>query len=221
MNYQKIYDQIIDRAKKENRQKVKGGTYYETHHITPRCLGGLNQKENLVLLTAREHFVCHWVLCRIYPNNKKLAKAFNAMCILKKDYQQRYIPSSRTIAEARELNRLARIGLKISVEAIEKRTATRKEKGSYSRTKESVDKGIKTRRQRNSYKGKVFTAEHRDKLREKAEKQIHQFTLDGNLVATHKSLSSAANTLGINISGICRAATGRSKLYKGFIWKYA
>ena len=52
MNYQKIYNQIIERAK--NRQ-LEG--YKEKHHIIPRCLNGNNDKENLVKLTAREHFL--------------------------------------------------------------------------------------------------------------------------------------------------------------------
>ena len=32
--------------------------YYEKHHIQPKSLGGSNKKENLVRLTAREHFIC-------------------------------------------------------------------------------------------------------------------------------------------------------------------
>jgi hypothetical protein len=35
-------------------------------------MGGTNDKENLVNLTAREHFICHKLLVEIYPNNNKL-----------------------------------------------------------------------------------------------------------------------------------------------------
>ena len=102
MNYQKIYDQIIDRAKKESRCKGKG-TYYERHHILPRCIGGSNEKLNLVLLTAREHFICHWLLYRMHPTSSKLVFAFKMMCDVKnKGTMRRYIPSSRIVAEARE-----------------------------------------------------------------------------------------------------------------------
>ena len=38
------------------------GSYVEKHHIIPRCIGGSDHKENLVSLTAREHFVCHLLL---------------------------------------------------------------------------------------------------------------------------------------------------------------
>ena len=107
MNYQKVYDSIIDRAKQEKRRKNRG-TYYEAHHIIPLCLGGEGKKSewrnhlNIVLLTAREHFTCHWLLARIYPNNRKLAYAFWTMCALKEKRQERYTPSSRVYKEARD-----------------------------------------------------------------------------------------------------------------------
>lgn len=75
MNYQKIYTDLILRSKLENRRKVKGSTYYERHHIIPRCLGGLDTKENLILFTAREHFLAHRLLLEIYPSNGKLIHA--------------------------------------------------------------------------------------------------------------------------------------------------
>ena len=49
MNYQRIYDQIIERAR---TRQLEG--YVEKHHIVPRCLGGTNNTENIVQLTARE-----------------------------------------------------------------------------------------------------------------------------------------------------------------------
>lgn len=97
MNYEKIYNQIVARAK---TRKLEG--YKERHHIIPKCMGGTNDKENLVLLTAREHFICHWLLVRIYPNNKKLIYSFHAMCKQNKS-GNRYLPSSRVYKEAKEL----------------------------------------------------------------------------------------------------------------------
>ena len=220
MDYRRIYDQIIDRASKEQRIK-KQEVYYESHHIVPRCMGGSNRKENLILLTAREHFLAHWLLARTYPSNKGLAKAFDAMCTLKKSYQQRYTPSSRTISEAKELSNKARKGISPSSKAIEERTATRRDRGNYKRTKESVQKGIQTRKERDSYVGRSFSQEHKEKLSIKKRKAILRLDLTGQLLETHTSTTSAANTLGINISGISRALTGKVLNYKGFIWKYA
>ena len=76
MDYQNIYNQIIERAK---NRKLEG--YKEKHHIIPRCLCGSNDKSNLVDLTAREHFLCHKLLCEIYPNNHKLLYALWLMAI--------------------------------------------------------------------------------------------------------------------------------------------
>jgi hypothetical protein len=74
MNYQRIHDAIIDRAR---NRKLQG--YHEQHHVIPRCLGGTDDKSNLVELTAREHFIVHKLLCEIYPNNDKLFYAYYAM----------------------------------------------------------------------------------------------------------------------------------------------
>jgi hypothetical protein len=92
MNYQKIYDQIIERAK---TRQLEG--YKERHHIIPKCLGGLNGKLNLVELTAREHFLCHRLLVEIYPDNKKLKYALYLMNIGKrKNKNANYNISSKT-----------------------------------------------------------------------------------------------------------------------------
>lgn len=109
MNYQRIYDQICQRAKNElsKRKKNKAcGYYYEGHHIIPQCLGGLGKSsdldhDNIALLTTREHFLCHWLLHEIYPDNSKLAYAFHLMC----EFVDRnnYTPSSRLIEYARKI----------------------------------------------------------------------------------------------------------------------
>jgi hypothetical protein len=39
--------------------------YKEKHHVIPKSFGGSNKKENLVELTAREHFICHWLLTKM------------------------------------------------------------------------------------------------------------------------------------------------------------
>lgn len=74
MNYKKIYNSIIDRAK---TRIVEG--YTELHHIVPKCLGGSNDSENLVSLTAEEHYIAHLLLVKIYPDNRSLWYAANMM----------------------------------------------------------------------------------------------------------------------------------------------
>lgn len=71
MNYRKIYADLIDRAK--SRPSVEG--YFEKHHIIPKCMMGSDDGDNLVALTAREHFVAHMLLVKIYPGHSGLVRA--------------------------------------------------------------------------------------------------------------------------------------------------
>ena len=85
--YTRWYNNIIQRA--EARQLTG---YKEQHHIVPKSLGGTNLKENLVNLTAREHFICHWLLTKMLPSpyKEKMIYAAWAMANLKNQHQQRY-----------------------------------------------------------------------------------------------------------------------------------
>lgn len=74
MNYRKIYDQLIERGKSRSLEGYK-----ERHHIVPRCMGGSDDKDNLVELTASEHYVAHQLLAKIYPDNHKLSYAVHIM----------------------------------------------------------------------------------------------------------------------------------------------
>lgn len=87
MNYIKIYYKIIENAKNQIRQKSLG--YFEKHHIIPKCMTGNNNKSNLVLLTAKEHFICHHLLYKSYPENKSLFLAYHRMCHTKSDKRQK------------------------------------------------------------------------------------------------------------------------------------
>jgi len=104
MNHQNQYNKIISRAKAENRVKLRKTNieyvYYENHHIYPKCLGGGNEKENMQLLTAKEHYVCHKLLTYVYKENRKIACAFHKMTFSKK-YGK--IVSGRDYAYAKEL----------------------------------------------------------------------------------------------------------------------
>lgn len=73
------------------------GEYGEHHHITPRSLGGTDEDENIVKLTAREHFICHWLLVKIYKKGsierKKMLCAFWKMKQSPTKSQKRYLNS--------------------------------------------------------------------------------------------------------------------------------
>lgn len=64
MNYRAVYDAIIARAS-DTRELT---CYTERHHIIPQCLGGPDAADNIVVLTAREHFIAHLCLARLHPD---------------------------------------------------------------------------------------------------------------------------------------------------------
>jgi hypothetical protein len=104
MNYKIIYNTIIEKSRKENRIRLQKNdnkyVYYEEHHILPKCLGGSEEKTNKILLTAKEHYICHKLLTYIYPNNSKLYAAFSFMSFNK---NSKHKISSRDYSYAREL----------------------------------------------------------------------------------------------------------------------
>lgn len=79
MNYQKIHDSIIHRAR--NRELSKP---YERHHVVPKCFGGSNHKDNIVHLTFREHFLVHWLLTKITTGKDKAKMKTALHCLTNK-----------------------------------------------------------------------------------------------------------------------------------------
>ncbi len=74
MDWSRHYDALMERAR--GRDLVG---YSERHHVLPRCMGGTNAKENLVRLTAKEHFIAHKLLVRMKPEVRGLWLALVAM----------------------------------------------------------------------------------------------------------------------------------------------
>jgi hypothetical protein len=72
--YSRCYHKIISLAKQDLAKRKND--YFEKHHIIPKCLGGSNEKSNLVFLTAREHFVCHRLLTKMTTGEDKAKMHF-------------------------------------------------------------------------------------------------------------------------------------------------
>jgi len=71
MNYSEAYKSLIS-----TRQLINHSGYTELHHIKPKSLGGGDEKNNLVKLTAREHFIAHKLLAKIHGGGMWAALAF-------------------------------------------------------------------------------------------------------------------------------------------------
>lgn len=83
--YHRWYYNIIN-----HRLNIPATGYIEKHHILPKCLGGSNAQNNLVLLTAREHFICHLLLVRMTSGvfRSKMIRAVDAFKMTKPGTQR-------------------------------------------------------------------------------------------------------------------------------------
>lgn len=77
--YRKWYFEIINGA----RINPPTDTYTEVHHIVPRCLKGSDESDNLVRLTARQHFICHLLLTKMFKyKSREYYKMIHAFCMV-------------------------------------------------------------------------------------------------------------------------------------------
>lgn len=90
--YANYYFNIITKSKQQNQNP---NVYYEKHHIIPKSLGGNNSKSNLVLLTAKQHFICHILLTKMTENDNKrrMVYALHSMGMKNNHTRNRYINS--------------------------------------------------------------------------------------------------------------------------------
>lgn len=217
MNYQKVYNQIIDRAKNQNRVYGKG-VYYERHHITPKCIGGEGKTSqwkthsNIVLLSAKEHFICHRLLCEVYPNSPKLKFALWAM--------------SNQITESRGYKVGAKCYERLRQEHIALISGVPKSKET--REKMSLSsKGVKKPPMTDTHRanlqqsivGLSKSPEHRDNLSKAKSIEVYQYSLQGEYLSKWDSAKEAANALRIDAGDICQCRLGKKKSAGGFIWK--
>jgi hypothetical protein len=74
--YTRWYYNIVNRA---TTRTITG--YTEKHHIVPKSCGGTNSKDNLVALTAKEHFICHLLLTKMVAGHSrhKMVYAFHGL----------------------------------------------------------------------------------------------------------------------------------------------
>lgn len=99
--YSKEYFNIVKKYQ-ENQMYSKGlGVYCEKHHIVPRSLGGNNKKDNIVFLSATDHFKCHMLLVKFTEgeNNSKMWAALWRMMNKQSTNQQRDFEITATAYE--------------------------------------------------------------------------------------------------------------------------
>ena len=87
--YSRWYFTIV----KHRQQHIPSG-YGEHHHIVPSSLGGSDGIDNIVKLTAREHFVCHLLLVKMTKGRDRMLMQFAVN--FNRHAKNGHVPSSRT-----------------------------------------------------------------------------------------------------------------------------
>lgn len=97
--YTEIYYKIIGAALARTPN-----AYVERHHIIPKSLGGADEPNNIVKLTAKEHFICHRLLTKMVSDPQHQIKMHNAVWMMQSvsNNQRRYKISSNTYQVLKE-----------------------------------------------------------------------------------------------------------------------
>jgi len=125
--YKIRYDNFISSRK---LRTIPKNVYTENHHIIHKSLGGSDEDENLIILTAREHYIAHLMLWKVY--GKQMTQAFYMMCgftkyknkLTSKQYEQLKKEMKHTEETKKKIgkaNKGRKIKIKQSVETRRKR----------------------------------------------------------------------------------------------------
>ena len=119
--YTTLYYKIIVSAQERNYIKTLNDGY-QTHHIIPRCFGGTDDATNLVVLTYKEHRVCHRLLINMTANDAKY-KMMYAYKLFNKQYDTSGAPTPQIYS---------------TPESYIKMVKTRKRQGTYKTGKDNI-----------------------------------------------------------------------------------
>ena len=202
MDFQKIYNKICKRG-----QKRILDSYTEKHHIHPKCMGGNNDENNITFLTPKEHFLCHQLLCEIYPNNRKLLYALWLMSIGKQKYKD---SNYRISSRAYERLRLKFI----------KNITGKKKPGSGPRKVtwgSKISNSLKNKPKPKGFGEKISKARKGIRVNNKV---ILQYDTEGNFIKEWESQGDAGKALNIHYGSISSCCLGKTKTAGGYVWKF-
>jgi hypothetical protein len=195
--YYNWYYNIVNRAK----SRCLDEEYKEKHHIIPKSLGGDNSSTNIVALTAREHFICHWLLIKITKGSskRKMAYAIRRMMSGNK-YQNRNFNSKKYENLRKKINKIS-YGRKHTAEdkqkiskALTGRTFTEEHKNNLSKAKKGKPKPPHIAdKLRTLRKGKKNSQEHKDKCSKALKGRKISEIARQNMSKNHADVSGASN----------------------------
>lgn len=205
--YTRWYYEITNSSMISMRSK-KDGIYYESHHVIPKSIGGPDTISNKVLLTFKEHFLCHWLLTKMVSDPKHLIKMNNAffrMTHVSKN-QNRTV-TSRQIAVARRKFAQSRTGAG-NPQFNKPGTMRGRKHSTEARAKMSI-----------SQTGKIrgpLSQTQKDQIRDRNSKAVLCVT-NG---VTYPSQTAAAKALGLRQGDINNVLGKRQKSTGGHTFKY-
>lgn len=152
--YTKYYYSIIGKAQ---AQKTADDCYTEKHHIIPKSLGGSNRQENLVILSARQHFVCHLLLTKMVTglHRRSMAWALHRMTFSKTKNTNRSFTSRQF--------EMARVRFACTIRGTKQTDETKKKIGDANRGWCSSEKLLSLKTLHDHNRGKKRTAESIEK----------------------------------------------------------
>lgn len=173
MNYQ-VNDHQWRRYLKFIRSRQPSDGYVERHHIYPRSLfpQKANDADNIVALTAREHFIAHWMLHKAFGG--KMSQAFMYMKAECSDHQRHWRLNSTSYQMLREAfaeaMSVAKTGKPLTEQAKQKMSASRMGKPLSEAQRKAIGAGNT---------GRIVTEETRHRIREaKVGKSLPPFSAE-------------------------------------------
>jgi len=246
MDYLKVHDSIIDRAR---NRKLTG--YKERHHIVPRCIGGIDEEVNIVELTAKEHYLIHKLLLEIYPTVECLKYAYWMMShrtdgsyVGGKIYSntKEFISKKfrHNVGTAEAISKMAKSKKGHKTWKGRKHTQPSKLKMREAALNRKINPIIEVERRRKISEGNTgreVSEETRQILSDQKKGELNpmygvtgaqnsrsikvgQYDKNNKLIKTWPNGRLAAEKLGLNYKAINACCNGKQKSSGGFIWKY-
>lgn len=232
MNYLKIYCNLVRNAENRGytRKKAKEqGLYVEGHHVFPLSIFGKNKR--IVYLTAREHYIAHALLEKIYIKRygldhwktKKMIYAFWCMNNEKSKntylnsilYEQSKIKFSILHGEnmsgrihTQESRQKHSQKLKGENNGFYGKTHTKKVKQYLS----EISKG-----ENNGFYGRNHDEKTKEKMRDKQRKYVYTFISPTGIITETIDVIGFCIENNLTHSKVCETANGKQNSHKG--WK--
>lgn len=209
------YDEFIQNILRQRGRNITDNIYKEKHHIIPKCMNGSDDINNIIELSAKEHFIAHKLLAKKYPHNNKIIYAWWIMAYKNKG---KYKCTPEEYAEAKNAYSKAK-----SKAMSGKNNPMYGKKGKLSPRygkKNSPETSYKKSRSQLGKRHKAISI-YKNIINQPNRKPIAQINKDTNeVVNIFMSTHEAAKKLGYSVGNISLCCNGKIATYKGYIWKH-